>query len=344
MRAAPPVTVVTGAAGWLGRALVSALAGEDEIGAREGSIRALVLRPADVPAVAELSPRVEVHVGDAADSGVLQRVLRGAEGADVFHCAAVIHPRRTGDFEHTNVEATRAVLSAAADAGVRRVVHVSSNSPFGFNPTPEDVFRAEEPFNPYLGYGHSKMRAELLVRSRDGGPETVVVRPPWFYGPFQPERQTRFLSAVRTGRFPLFGDGSNRRSMVFIGNLVQGLVLAELVEAAAGRAYWIADARPYPMREILDTVCRALEEEGYEVSGRPPRLPAPIAELAGRADALVQRTGRYVQELHVLGEMHGTIACDISRSEQELGYSPKVELLEGMRSALRWCRERGIAL
>ena len=60
------------------------------------------------------------------------------------------------------------------------------------------------------------------------GIETVVVRPPWFYGRHQPRRQTRFFTAIRTGRFPLVGDGSNRRSMVNTDNLVDGVVRAEL--------------------------------------------------------------------------------------------------------------------
>ncbi|MEJ7706648.1 MAG: NAD-dependent epimerase/dehydratase family protein [Nocardioidaceae bacterium] len=100
--------------------------------------------------------------------------------------------------------------------------------PFGVNPTTTDEFRHDEPYDPYLGYGHSKMIAEERVRAAHGnGLDTVVVRPPWFYGPWQPLRQTTFFRLIRTGRFPLIGDGSQRRSMVFVDNLVQGVVLAE---------------------------------------------------------------------------------------------------------------------
>ncbi len=98
------------------------------------------------------------------------------------------------------------------------------------------------------------------------------------------------------------------------------------------------------MREILDTTRRALADEGLAVSGRVPRLPDALANWAERADALLQRRGRYVQALHVLGEMNKTIACDISRAQAELGYAPRVELYEGMRSSVRWCLARGIAL
>ena len=87
----------------------------------------------------------------------------------------------------------------------------------------------------------------------------------------------------------------------------------------------------------------ALEAEGLE------RLaPAPVRRSRGSrvwsrrsSTALAQATGRYVQALHVLGELKDTIACDISRARKELGYEPTVALLEGMRASVRWCLARG---
>jgi nucleoside-diphosphate-sugar epimerase len=225
------------------------------------------------------------------------------------------------------------------------MVHVSSNSPFGVNPHARDRFRNEEPYHPYMGYGRSKMLAELrLLDEVEQGLDAVIVRPPWFYGPHQPVRQTTFFTLVRTGRFPLLGDGSQQRSMVYLDNLVQGVVRAELIETAVGAGWWIADERPYEMREIIATVKEALRQGGLDVADRQIRLPAFVGRVAERADAFVQRTGRYVTQLHVLGEMDKTIACDISVAKAELGYSPTVDLAEGMRRSIAWCRERGIAL
>jgi nucleoside-diphosphate-sugar epimerase len=342
-RPVPSTTIVTGAAGWLGTALVVRLAGEGR------ALRLGVLDDAERAHVLSVAPDAEVVVGDISAPGVAAELLAGAADSattDVLHVAGIIHPRRVSDFERVNVGGTRAVLDAARRAGVRRLTHVSSNSPFGVNPTPTDVFGAEEPYRPWMGYGRSKMLAEQLVLEAHaaGDVEVSVVRPPWFYGPWQPERQTRFFTGVRTGRFPLVGDGSNRRSMAHVDNLVDGLVLASLVEVAAGRAYWIADRRPYPMREVVETVQQALRQEGYEVNGRIPRMPALAGTVAEKVDGVLQSRGIYHQEIHVLGEMDKTIACDISRAEQELGYDPRVELLDGMVSAIRWCRERGIEL
>ncbi len=348
---APPVTVVTGAGGWFGRAFLHAI-GQDErpaaeggTVARSGPVRALVQTPAEVEGVLEVLPSASVHVGDVTDPAALARLFEDAHEASVVHAAGVIHPAKVADFERVNVGGTRAVLDAARAAGARRVVHVSSNSPFGVNPETTDVFRHDEPFNPYMGYGHSKMKAEQLVRQAGGdGPETVIVRPPWFYGPFQPLRQTAFFRMVRTGRFPLLGSGRQRRSMVYVDNLVQGVARAERVTAAAGGAFWVADARPYPMLEVVQTVKQALREEGYDVADRQVRLPALAGRVAQGVDGLLQGRGVYHQQFHVLGEMDKTIACDISRTTEVLGYQPTVELLEGMRRSIRWCRDQGIEI
>jgi nucleoside-diphosphate-sugar epimerase len=346
----PALTILTGASGWFGRAFLDAIArGDNEdtgpVG-RDGVVRLLVPRPEDVLAVQEVAPRAEIHVGDIGDRSVVDRLFRGARHASVVNAAGVIHPARYADFERVNVLGTTNVVQAAGRERVRRVVHISSNSPFGTNPRNDDVFRQHEPFHPYLGYGESKMCGEAAVRDahRSGRVETVVVRPPWFYGPWQPLRQTTFFTLVRKGRFPLIGDGRNRRSMVYVENLVQGVALAERHRDAAGQAFWVADSEPYEMKAVVATVKQALRAEGLEVADRQMRLPAIAGRVAEGIDRTLQSRGMYHQELHVLGEMDKTIACDISATTAGLGYLPRIALLEGMRRSIRWCLRRGVAL
>jgi nucleoside-diphosphate-sugar epimerase len=333
--------VVTGAAGWFGQNLVRALATQD---ARR-RLRCLVHDAADAPLLEVVDSRVEVVVGDVRDPAAIDRLFDGVGGASVMHAAAVIHPaRQVRELFDVNVGGTQLVLDRARRTGATRFVHVSSNSPFGANASSTERFDEESPFHPYMAYGSSKLEAEQLVqRSYDRGDlATVVVRPPWFYGPFQPPRQTQFLSAVRRGRFPLVGPGTQRRSMVYTGNLVQGVLLAESVPAATGRSYWIADAEPYALRDILATVKRALAAEGLDVTSRSPiTIPRAAGVVAKKLDGVIQKTGRYSQALHVLGELKDTIACDISRARAELGYEPSVALLDGMRASVRWCLDRG---
>jgi nucleoside-diphosphate-sugar epimerase len=149
---------------------------------------------------------------------------------------------------------------------------------------------------------------------------------------------------VRAGKFPVVGRGDQRRSMVYVDNLVDGLLAAELTPGARGRGYWIADERAYTVAEIVETVGQALEDEGLSVQPPTTRLPSLAARVAEVADGVLQSVGLYQQQLHVLGEMGHTIACDITASTSELGYVPRISLLDGMRRSIRWCLQQGMEL
>jgi nucleoside-diphosphate-sugar epimerase len=186
---------------------------------------------------------------------------------------------------------------------------------------------------------------ELAVRERASKIETVIIRAPWFYGPNQPPRQTVFFRMIRDGKAPIVGPGDNLRSMAYVDNLCQGLLLAASHAQANGQVYWIADRRPYSMNEIIDTIERLLETEfGQRCAHKRMRLPGLASEVAWLADKSLQALGIYHQKIHVLSEMNKTIACSVARAERELGYDPTIALEEGMRRSLRWCVENGQSL
>jgi nucleoside-diphosphate-sugar epimerase len=344
------MALVTGAPGWLGtrlvETLVSGLADVPSLAQPLGErrVRCLVLRGSDHAALRAIGGKVEIVEGDLLDPASIGAFFADAQGATLFHSAGIIHPTRgTKQFFEVNTEGTRRLIEAARVAKVRRMVHVSSNSPIGTNPSKDHVFDESAPYAPYMGYGKSKMLAEQAVRAaNDGAFETVVIRPPWFYGPGQPPRQGLFFTMIKEGKAPLVGPGDNRRSMAYVDNICQGLELCERVEQARGGVYWIADRRPYPMTEILDTIEGLLESEfQIPVAHKRMRLPGVASDVAWVVDACLQSMGLYHQKIHVLSEMNKTIACDISRAERELGYDPRIELREGMRRSIRWMLDRG---
>lgn len=337
--------LVTGALGWLGRGLIHALShGLPEVerlrNAATGlAIRALILPGQDAAELLKISPRIEVVVGDVTKREDCDAFCAGAQGAILFHTAGIIHPRRVREFYDVNVEGTKHLLDAAIATGVRRAVVVSSNSPCGCNPHPDHLFDEESSYRPYMHYGRSKMLMELAVEERQeaGAIETVLIRAPWFYGPFQPPRQTLFFEMIRDGKAPIVGDGNNLRSMAYIDNLAQGLILAAMTPRANGQVYWIADERPYSMNEIIDTVEQLLESE-FQIpcAHKRIRLPHLVSELARVTDGCLQAAGVYHQKLHVLGEMNKTIACSVALAQSDLGYTPHIALKEGMGRSLRW--------
>lgn len=335
--------LVTGGSGWLGTALLqSLLSGLPDYGAAPEptpEIRALHL-PSDRLRLPEgMTARVAGVPGDLRRREDCGRLCEGAAGGVLFHTAGVIHPGRVRDFHDVNVRGTENILEAAARAGIRRAVIVSSNSPFGSNPHPDHLFDEESPYDPYMQYGRSKMLMEQTAHTfRDAGSlEVVVVRAPWFYGPFQPARQTLFFRMIRDGRAPLVGDGAWPRSMTYVDNLCQGLLLAAASPRANGETYWVADERPYSMRTIIDVIEKLLESEFDQpcTHGRL-RLPAFASDVARGVDWVLQSVGLYQQKIHVLSEMNLAIACSIRKARDELGYEPRVALEEGMRRSIAY--------
>ena len=125
-----------------------------------------------------------------------------------------------------------------------------------------------------------------------------IVRPPWFYGPFQPERQTQFLAAVRRGPLPA------RRARARSGarwstpaTSCRACCSPRRVEAAPGHAYWIADAEPYELRDVLRHGARRARGRRASRVEAPARSPMPriAGVVAEKLDALAQASGRYVQ-------------------------------------------------
>jgi nucleoside-diphosphate-sugar epimerase len=216
--------LVTGAAGWLGKGLVTGLLkgiqGVDGLStiSPDGVVRVLILPGDDASFFAEYGERVEVVTGDIRNPFDCEKFVSGAEGAILYHTAGIIHPQKVSDFYSINLDGTKTLLTAAKKAKIKRAVVVSSNSPIGCNPTHDHVFDELSPFNPYMNYGRSKMLMEQMIMElqSEGGLETVRIRAPWFYGPFQPPRQTLFFQMIRDGKGPIVGSGQNMRSMAYI--------------------------------------------------------------------------------------------------------------------------------
>ena len=335
-----PRIILTGAAGWLGRGVADALANGLDADFPPPFPQAELIAADIVPPKLGLAG-VREAAGDLRDAAFCRELLAEGKDALILHCAGIIHPRRVSEFYEVNLQATQNVFAAAADAGAARAVVMSSNSPCGCNRIRGELFDEESPHNPYMHYGRSKMMMERFVREQSA-PEWVLIRAPWFYGPFQPPRQTVFFKMIRDGKGPIVGGGENLRSMSFIENLARGVILAAQTPRAAGQVYWIADAEPYTMNQVVDTVERLLEEEfGIPCKHGRMRLPGIAADVARIVDRLLQAAGLYHQKIHVLSEMNQHIACSVEKARRELGYEPKVSLEEGMRRSIADLLKRG---
>ena len=304
----------------------------------------MILPGQDEKELTSLSPRVECVKGDVRNYTDCEAFTKGAEGAVIIHIAGIIHPEKVSDFFSINRDGTANILKAAVQNKLRRAVVMSSNSPVGCNPFRDHLFDESSPYHPYMNYGKSKMEMEQIVQqyTNEGKIETVVIRAPWFYGPDQPDRQILFFTMIKEGKGPIVGDGNNLRSMAYLDNLSQGLLLAAFQPQAAGETYWIADEKPYKMNEIIDTIESLMEKEfGIAVKHKRLKLPGLAADVAEMMDSVLQKAGMYNQKIHVLGEMNKTIACSIEKAKTHLGYKPLFSLQEGMRRSIRSVFDNG---
>ena len=319
----PTTVVVTGASGWLGQNLVRALARDRE------RVRCLVPAADEAPLLEVVGPDGRGRRRRRARPGGARPRSSTASGR------ATRLPRRGGD---PPAEARRASSSTSTSAAPQLVLDRARRARRrALRPRVVELAVRREPDRRPTGSPRTRRTTRTWATgSRSSKPSsscsaatsaatspTVIVRAPWFYGPYQPPRQTQFFAAVRTGRFPLVGDGTQRRSMVFTGNLVHGLLRAEATPRRPGPG--LLDRRRRALRAARDpgTVRAALEAEGLPVSaGQPPHARASPAGRGSGSTRVLQSRGRYVQPLHVLGELKDTIACDISRAPRRARLRP----------------------
>jgi nucleoside-diphosphate-sugar epimerase len=330
---------VTGFPGWLTQALLDDLTACDS-GLRE--VKAFV-HPSVLPVSAELrtlNPILSsVHALDLGRMEHSPEVDAALRGVDVLiHSAAVIHVHRTADWYRINTRGTIRLAQAARAAGVRRFVFISSNAAGGRCESDTQVLTESDPARPLSHYGRSKLLAEqaLMEMHQQGVFEIVVLRPSMFYGPPVPDRHIDVYRRIVAGSMPMVGDGHYRRSITYIGNLVQATRLAMSHPAAAGEIFYVVDEPVYTTRSITEAMAAAL---GVPLKILP--LPAIVGPIAYRADRALAAAGLYWKNLHLVGEAHWHVALSCGKIERSLGYVPAVTIGEGMRRAVEWCRREG---
>jgi nucleoside-diphosphate-sugar epimerase len=282
------------------------------------------------------------EVGDVVSGDMRAEAPRRAACADlsggtVLHAAAVIHVRRTAEWYEVNRDATLALARMAKEAGARRFVYVSSNAAQGAADAPTTVLTEDMPSAPKSHYGRSKCQAEqgLLKLHEPGRFDVVVTRPCMFYGPPVPQRHVDIFRRIQRGRLPLVGGGAYARSLTYIDDLVEGTLLSMTHPKAAGEIFNLCDARPYTTREVCEAMAAAL--------GVPARfipLPSLAATVAHGIDSALAACGLYSMNFHLLGEANWNVGCSSRKAQEVLGFKPTVDVCEGYRRAVAWCRER----
>jgi len=317
--------LVTGATGFVGSRVVRVLA-------RHGvRVRVLSRRPDTARRLAP--PGVEVVAGDLADPASLRAAVTAREL--VIHAAARVSdwgPRSA--FWDSNVEGVANLLDACREAGVRRLVHLSSLTVLGLPRDGRVVDECSPVATPAPGdhYSASKLAGERLVQEAHGsaGLETTVVRPGAIWGPGDPNVLPRVLALLRRGTMPVIDRGDNVLGLSHVDNLAPGIVLAAGAPAAAGRLYHLTDGEEVTALQALTMLAAALRVP-------PPRRSVPYGAIYAVA-ALVEGLARLFRRssappLSRYGVRFVACHCryDISRARRELGYAPRITFVDGVR-------------
>lgn len=308
--------MVTGANGFVGKALCAELR-------RQGhSVRA-ALRSANTPV-----EDVEVAVTGAIDGGTdWADALRGVDV--VIHLAARVHVMKEtaadplAEFLKVNLHGTANLAQQAARAGVKRLVYASSVKVNGERTTESRPFVESDEPGPQDAYGMSKWQAEQALQriAQETGLQVVIVRPPLVYGPGVKGNFISLLAAIDKGiPLPLAG-AKNLRSLVYVGNLVDALIVCATHPAAAGQTYLVRDGEDISTAMLVDKIAGALGRKSRSFYF-PDGLLRAAAAVLGRSEQIARLSGSLrVSDAKICGE---------------LGWVPPYTLEQGLRATADW--------
>lgn len=310
--------LVTGASGFVGRHVVA------ELLRRSAKVRAVV-RPGGAATLTVSGVELVGLSGfgfataDWADAVAGCRVvIHLAARAHVLHDP---HEDPAAAFYLANVDFARACAAAAASAGVKRFIFMSSIGVHG-GASGTRPFHADSDLAPHTLYARSKADAEgaLAEVVHGTGMELTVIRPPLVYGPGAPGNFAALLSAVERGwPLPLGKVTINHRSFVAIDNLVDLIMTCLDHPAAANRTFLVSDGEDLSIADLLRRLGVAM--------GRPARLlPVPVGVLALAAKLL--------GKMEMFQSLCGSLQVDISKTRELLGWCPPIGVDEGLKRAV----------
>jgi len=313
---------VTGASGFIGSALTHKLCekGYDVRGVVR--LKERLLNP---------NSRLEIFgVGEINSDTNWGDALKGIDV--VIHLAARVHMMKETDpdplavFRYVNVAGTKRLAIMAAKAGVRRFVFLSSLSVNG-SVTHEQPFTEEDDLHPQNPYALSKLEAEKVLHSisAESGMEVVIIRAPLVYGPGVKANFLRMVEVVNRG-IPLpLASVNNRRSFIYLDNLVDAIIRCIEHPAAANQTFLVSDGQDISTPELIRMIARAM--------GKKARLfPCPVSFL--------KMIGNVAGKSAETERLTGSLWIDSAKIRRELSWTPPFTMEQGIRKTADWFKRQ----
>jgi nucleoside-diphosphate-sugar epimerase len=281
---------------------------------------------------------VELVTGDLRDPGSLNHAVKGID--IIYHIAALYRLENGSrkDMWDTNVHGTRNLLDAAVQAGVQRFVHCSTVGVHGDIKNPPA--NEETPYGPGDHYQASKAEGERLVLKYmvENRLPLVVFRPGAIYGPGD-LRFLKLFRAIKRRRFIMLGSGQVSYHMIYIADLIDGILLCGTKDNSIGGIYILAGEAPATLNQIVQLIADALVVP-------PPKLHFPVAPvyLAGFLCELICKSLGINAPLYRrrVDFFRKNRAFDVSKAKRELDFDPKTDLKTGIGLTAEWYRKTGL--
>jgi nucleoside-diphosphate-sugar epimerase len=273
---------------------------------------------------------VEMAYGDLLLKDSLEPALDGIDL--IYHLAGEVYSRHKSDYYKGNVLATKNLLEACKGKGLKRIIFLGSTGVY--KPTTTRTLVTEESeCKPISIYGQTKLDAEGLIKKSDI--PWVIVRASLIYGPHQKSILNRFFhDALTKGKIYTLGNADNLRSLCFIDNLVEGLLLLADKPDVVGKTYILSDNIPYTYNEVIKTASKALQQKLRIV-----QLPSFLGYISLKINSLIGNVfGLFLVELYAIQKTQLHEAYDITKARKEIGYNPSITLEMGIRRTIGWMK------
>ncbi len=325
------MNLVTGATGLLGSHIV------EQLRQRNQPVRVLVRRGSDRTWLA--TQGVELVEGDITEPVSLPQACAGVDV--VYHSAAKVGDWGPWDeFQRITIDGTRNILEAAIAARVRRFVHVSSISAYGYHTkdvTVDETFPLGYKLYRWAYYSKSKVAAEQLVweAHRDGRIEVTIIRPAWIYGPRDRTTIARLYRMVKSGQAKILGRGDNRLNVVYAGNVAEAAILAAGRPDANGHAFNCSNDGTITQQEYFDLLARTIGAPAVK-----RHAPYRIAYCAGFLLECLGHAFRWKKPPFVtryaVWLMGRRSYFSAEKAQRVLGWNPTITYEVGVPLTVRW--------
>lgn len=265
------------------------------------------------------------------------KVIEACRGMDyVMHCGAMSSPwGKYKDFYTANVLGTRNVVSGCLKHDVKRLIHISTPSLYFDFKDRFNISESEQlPGMPCNTYALTKLLAEMEVDSAKGL-HAITLRPRGIFGPGDNAILPRLILANRQKRLPLICGGEALIDMTYVENVVDSMILCiNSPLDTIGKKYNISNGEPWKLKDLLPILFRSIDEP-FSPKSLPYSLVYSIAWLMEKISINEPPLTRYT-----VGILAKSQTLNIQGAMNELGYRPRVSILEGINHFATWWKEQ----